>query len=68
MLWTAACHGIPLSMGFFRKIYWSEQPFPSPADFPNPGIKLRSPTLLADFLPSATRKPQNSRHNLSNRY
>jgi len=27
-------------------------PFPSPGDFPNPGIKLRSPALQADSLPS----------------
>ena len=33
--------------------YWSGQPlFPSPGDLPNPGIKLRSPTLQADALPS----------------
>ena len=27
-------------------------PVPSPGDLPNPGIKLRSPTLQADSLPS----------------
>ena len=26
--------------------------FPSPADLPNPGIKLESPALLADSLPT----------------
>ena len=26
--------------------------FPSPADLPNPGIELRSPTLQVDSLPS----------------
>ena len=29
----------PLSMGFFRQEYWRGQPFPSPADLPNPGIE-----------------------------
>ena len=28
------------------------EPFPSPGDLPNPGIKPRSPTLQADALPS----------------
>ena len=32
-----------LSMGFSRKEYWSELPFPPPGDFPDPGIKLTSP-------------------------
>ena len=27
-------------------------PFPSPGDLPNPGIKLRSPSLQADSLPA----------------
>ena len=31
--------------------YWSGWPIPSPADLPNPGIKLMSPALQADFLP-----------------
>ena len=55
MLGTAACQA-PLSMGFFRKEYWRGQPFPSPADPPDRGIKLRSPALVADSLPSATRE------------
>ena len=49
--WTAA-HQIPLSMGFPRQEYWSELPFPSPGDLPDPGIK--NPHLLhlqADSLP-----------------
>ena len=32
--------------------YWSGQPFPSPGDLPNPGIKPRSPALRADSLPT----------------
>ena len=39
-------------MEFSRQEYWSELPFPSPGDRPNPGIKPRSPTLQADTLPS----------------
>ena len=38
-------------MDFSRPEYWSGQPFPSPGDLPNPGIKPRSPTLQADSLP-----------------
>ena len=33
------------------KGYWSGEPFPSPGDLPNPGIKPRSPALQADSLP-----------------
>ena len=32
-----------LSMGFSRQKYWSELPFPSPEDLPDPGIKPASP-------------------------
>ena len=32
--------------------YWSEQPFPSPGDLSNAGIKPRSPTLQEDSLPA----------------
>ena len=39
-------------MGFSRQEYWSELPFSSPGDLPNPGIKLRSPALQADTLRS----------------
>ena len=30
--------------------YWSEQPFPSPVDLPDPGIELGSPALEVDSL------------------
>ena len=44
-------------MGFSRPEYWSVQPSPSPGDFPNPGIKPRSPSLQADSFTSwATRE------------
>ena len=32
--------------------YWSGQPFPSPGNLPNPGIKPWSPTLQVDSLPA----------------
>ena len=35
--WTVARQA-PLSMGFLRQEYWSEQPFPFPGDLPNPEI------------------------------
>ena len=47
--WTAA-HQARLSMRFSRQGYWSGLPLPSPGDFPNPGIKPRSPALQADSL------------------
>ena len=49
--WTAA-HQTPLSMRFSRQGYWSGLPFPSPGDFPNPGIEPGSPVLQADSLPT----------------
>ena len=49
--WTVAFQA-PLSMEFSRQDYWSGLPFPSPGNLPNRGIKLRSPALQADSLPS----------------
>ena len=46
--WTVA-HQAPLSLGFPRQEYWSELPFPSPGDLPNPGIKPASPALAGGF-------------------
>ena len=40
------------SMGLSRPEYWSGEPFPSPVDLPNPGIKPRPLTLQVDFLPA----------------
>ena len=37
----------PLSVGFSRKEYWSGLPFPSPEDFPDPGIEPASLTSAA---------------------
>ena len=47
--WTVASQAFQ-SMGFSRQEYWSGLPFPSPEDFPNPGIEPRSPALQADTL------------------
>ena len=55
--------GVPLSVsyhfafsycswGSHRPEYWSQYPFPSPRDLPNPRIELRSPTLQVDSLPA----------------
>ena len=40
-------HQVPLSMGFSGQEHWSELPFPSPGDLPDPGIKPMSPEALA---------------------
>ena len=49
------------SMEFSRPEYRSAQPFPSPGDLPNPGIKTRSPTVQADSLPAEPPgKPKNT--------
>ena len=37
----------PLSVEFSRQEYWSELPFPSLGNLPNPGIKPSSPASLA---------------------
>ena len=36
--------------GFSRQEYWSELPCLPPGDFPDPGIKSRSPALQVDSL------------------
>ena len=41
-----------LSIEFSRQEYWNGLSFPSQGDLPDPGIKLRSPTVPADSLPS----------------
>ena len=45
--WTVACQAL-LSFWSSRWKYWSELPFPSPRDLPDPGIEPRSPELQAD--------------------
>ena len=44
-------HQAPLSMGFSRREYWNELPFPPPGDFRIPRNELRYPALQADALP-----------------
>ena len=58
-LWTLVCQ-TPLFMGFPRQEYWSGLLFPSSGDFPDPGIKPRSPALWADALLSEP--PRNTSH------
>ena len=36
-------------MGFFRQRHWSGLPFPSPEDFPDPGIEPMYPALAGRF-------------------
>ena len=59
--WTVA-HQAPLSMGFPRQKYWSELPFPSPGDLPNPGTEPVS-TALAGGLVSI--EPPGKPHSLT---
>ena len=49
--WTIARQA-PRSLGFSRQEYWSELPFSSPQDLPDPGIKPTSPALQAHALTS----------------
>ena len=44
--WTVACQA-PLSMEFSKQEYWSGLPLPSPGDFLDPGIELKSPAFPA---------------------
>ena len=49
--WIVACEA-PLAMKFSRQEYWSQLPFPTPGNLPNPGIKPVSPvssTLAGRF-------------------
>ena len=59
--WTVACQR-PLSMEFSRQEYWTELPFPTPGDLPNPGIEptSRESSVLTDgfFTTSATWEAQ----------
>ena len=50
--WLHVAYQAPLSMGFFRKEYWSRLSFPPPGDLPHPVIKLTtsvSPELAGRF-------------------
>ena len=39
-------------MEFSRQEHWSELPFPSPGELPDPGIEPGSPTWQADASPT----------------
>ena len=55
--WTVAHQG-PLSMGFSRQECWRGQPFPSPRNLPDSGIKPKSLVLQVDsLLPEPLGKP-----------
>ena len=58
ILWTVAPQ-VLLSMEFSRQKYWNEQPFPSPEDCPDPGVKPTSPALADGFL--TTKPPRKPR-------
>ena len=45
---TVACQA-PLSMELSRKEYWSELPFPTPGNLPDPGIEPLAPALTHGF-------------------
>ena len=55
-IWCVWIHwGKFSSMGFSRQGYWSGLPFPSPGDWPNPGIEPRSfesPSVTGRFFTS----------------
>ena len=51
-LWTVAYQAPPF-MDFSRQEYWSELPFPTLGDLPDPGIKPVSPALAGSFLTTA---------------
>ena len=51
-VWLFATPWTIQSMEFSRPEYWSEWPFLSPGDIPNPGIEPRSSALQVDSLPA----------------
>ena len=61
--WTVACQA-SLSMGFPRQEYWSELPFLSPGDLPNPGIKPSSPALAGRVFTTESPGKSHKRHNI----
>ena len=48
---TVALQALP-SVGFSTQEYWSELPYPSPGNLPEPGMESKSPALQANSLPS----------------
>ena len=58
--WTVAQQA-PLSMKFSRQEYWNGLPFPTPGDFPGPGIKPTSPAVTGRFF--TTEPPEKPPYN-----
>ena len=54
--WTVTCQA-PLSVGFSTQEYWSELPFPSPWELPNPEMEPVSSAPQAILYHWATGKP-----------
>ena len=50
--WNVPCQ-TPLSMGFSQQEYWSELPFASPGDLPDPEIEPAPPALAGGFFTTA---------------
>ena len=46
-------HQAPLSVEFFRQVYWSGLPFPPTGERPCPGIEPASPALADGFFTTA---------------
>ena len=46
--WIVISQGPP-SMEFSKQEYWSELPFPTPGDLPDPGIEPKSLVLAGGF-------------------
>ena len=44
-------------MEFSREEYWSELPFPSPGELPDPRTELRSPALLSPVAQTIKSRP-----------
>ena len=61
------CH-CTQSTEFSRPEYWSEYPFPSPGELPNPGIECRSPTRQADSLPAEPQGKPRKTHPFKREY
>ena len=65
-LWALALQA-SLSMEFSWQVYWSEMPFSSPGDLPDPGIKpmsLASPTLAGRFFTAVP--PEKPKYKMKN--
>ena len=55
-------HQVPLFMEFSRQEHWSELPFPSPGDLPDPGIEPASLALADGFFTTEPPGKSSYRH------